>query len=86
MTSPVTDLRALPEEKCVDLTLLPAFAIDNTWTKDPDNTKDFRRYLTKDDPFLNLRAIKKGLGNKRSILTKSRFYQLIESGLCKTQV
>jgi exoribonuclease II len=37
LTSPVTDLPALPEEKRVDLTHLPAFAIDNAWTTDPDD-------------------------------------------------
>jgi exoribonuclease-2 len=37
LTSPVTDLPALPEEKRVDLTHLPAFAIDNAWTTHPDD-------------------------------------------------
>jgi len=37
LAAPVTDLPALPEEKRVDLTHLPAFAIDNAWTTDPDD-------------------------------------------------
>jgi exoribonuclease-2 len=37
LAAPVTDLPALPEEKRVDLTHLPTFAIDNAWTTDPDD-------------------------------------------------
>jgi len=37
LAAPVIDLPALPEEKRVDLTHLPAFAIDNAWTTDPDD-------------------------------------------------
>ena len=37
LSTPVADLPELPEEDRVDLTHLPAFAIDNAWTTDPDN-------------------------------------------------
>ena len=37
LSAPVTDLPELPEEERVDLTHLPAFAIDNAWTTDPDD-------------------------------------------------
>jgi len=37
LATPVNDLPTLPEEKRVDLTHLPAFAIDNAWTTDPDD-------------------------------------------------
>jgi exoribonuclease II len=37
LSFPTADLPELPEEDRVDLTHLPAFAIDNAWTKDPDD-------------------------------------------------
>ncbi|MFC1971049.1 ribonuclease catalytic domain-containing protein [Chloroflexota bacterium] len=37
LSAPVADLPELPEEDRVDLTHLPAFAIDNAWTIDPDD-------------------------------------------------
>jgi exoribonuclease-2 len=37
LSAPVIDLPELPEEDRVDLTHLPAFAIDNAWTTDPDD-------------------------------------------------
>ena len=37
LSAPVTNLPELPEEDRVDLTHLPAFAIDNAWTTDPDD-------------------------------------------------
>jgi exoribonuclease II len=37
LTTPVIELPELPEEDRVDLTHLPAFAIDNAWTTDPDD-------------------------------------------------
>jgi len=37
LSAPVINLPELPEEDRVDLTHLPAFAIDNAWTTDPDD-------------------------------------------------
>ncbi len=37
LSAPVIDLPEMPQEDRVDLTHLPAFAIDNTWTIDPDD-------------------------------------------------
>ena len=37
LSAPLTHLPELPEEDRVDLTHLPAFAIDNAWTTDPDD-------------------------------------------------
>ena len=37
LSAPVANLPELPEENRVDLTHLPAFAIDNAWTTDPDD-------------------------------------------------
>jgi exoribonuclease-2 len=37
LSAPVANLPELPEEDRVDLTHLPAFAIDNAWTTDPDD-------------------------------------------------
>jgi exoribonuclease II len=37
LSAPAIDLPELPEEDRVDLTRLPAFAIDNAWTTDPDD-------------------------------------------------
>lgn len=37
LSPPVFNLPELPEEDRVDLTHLPAFAIDNAWTTDPDD-------------------------------------------------
>ena len=37
LSAPVINLPELPEEERVDLTRLPAFAIDNAWTTDPDD-------------------------------------------------
>ena len=37
LSAPVINLPELPEENRVDLTHLPAFAIDNAWTTDPDD-------------------------------------------------
>jgi exoribonuclease II len=37
LTAPVIKLPELPAEERVDLTRLPAFAIDNAWTTDPDD-------------------------------------------------
>ena len=37
LSVPVVDLPELPEEERVDLTHLPAYAIDNAWTNDPDD-------------------------------------------------
>ena len=37
LSAPVTNLPELPEEDRVDLTHLPAFAIDNAWTTDTDD-------------------------------------------------
>ena len=37
LAPPVIGLPELPEEKRTDLTHLPAFAIDNAWTNDPDD-------------------------------------------------
>jgi exoribonuclease II len=37
LSAPVNSLPELPEEHRVDLTHLPAFAIDNAWTTDPDD-------------------------------------------------
>lgn len=37
LSAPVTNLPELPEEDRVDLTHIPAFAIDNAWTTDPDD-------------------------------------------------
>jgi exoribonuclease II len=37
LSAPVINLPELPEEERVDLTHLPAFAIDNAWTTDPDD-------------------------------------------------
>jgi exoribonuclease-2 len=37
LSAPVINLAELPEEERVDLTHLPAFAIDNAWTRDPDD-------------------------------------------------
>jgi exoribonuclease II len=37
LSAPVTNLPELPEEERVDLTHIPAFAIDNAWTTDPDD-------------------------------------------------
>ena len=37
LSAPVTHLPELPEEDRVNLTHLPAFAIDNAWTTDPDD-------------------------------------------------
>jgi len=37
LSAPVINLPELPEEERVDLTHLQAFAIDNAWTKDPDD-------------------------------------------------
>ena len=37
LSAPVSNLPELPEEERVDLTHLPAFAIDNAWTTDPDD-------------------------------------------------
>jgi exoribonuclease-2 len=37
LSSPVINLSEFPEEDRVDLTHLPAFAIDNAWTTDPDD-------------------------------------------------
>ncbi len=37
LSAPVSDLPELPKEDRVDLTHLPAFAIDNAWTIDPDD-------------------------------------------------
>ncbi len=37
LSAPVINLPELPEEYRVDLTHLPAFAIDNAWTTDPDD-------------------------------------------------
>jgi len=37
LSTPMTNLPDLPEEDRVDLTHLPAFAIDNAWTTDPDD-------------------------------------------------
>jgi exoribonuclease-2 len=37
LSAPVTNLPELPEEDRVDLTHIPAFAVDNAWTTDPDD-------------------------------------------------
>jgi exoribonuclease II len=37
LSAPSVSLPELPEETRVDLTYLPAFAIDNAWTRDPDD-------------------------------------------------
>ncbi len=37
ISAPVISLPAMPQEDRVDLTHLPAFAIDNIWTTDPDD-------------------------------------------------
>jgi exoribonuclease II len=37
LSAPVINLPVMPQEDRVDLTYLPAFAIDNTWTIDPDD-------------------------------------------------
>ena len=37
LSAPAINLPELPEEDRVDLTHIPAFAIDNAWTKDPDD-------------------------------------------------
>ncbi len=37
LSDPVTKLPELPEEDRMDMTHLPAFAIDNAWTTDPDD-------------------------------------------------
>lgn len=37
LSAPLSNLPELPEEDRVDLTHLPAFAIDNAWTTDPDD-------------------------------------------------
>jgi exoribonuclease-2 len=37
LAAPALDLPDLPTEERLDLTHLPAFAIDNEWTKDPDD-------------------------------------------------
>ena len=37
LSAPAISLPELPEEERVDLTYLPAFAIDNAWTTDPDD-------------------------------------------------
>jgi exoribonuclease-2 len=37
LSAPLADLPHLPAEDRVDLTHLPAFAIDNAWTSDPDD-------------------------------------------------
>jgi len=37
LSAPMANLPELPEENRVDLTHLPAFAIDNEWTTDPDD-------------------------------------------------
>ena len=37
LSAPMTSLPELPQEERVDLTHLPAFAIDNAWTTDPDD-------------------------------------------------
>ena len=37
LSAPVANLPELPEEDRVDLTHIPAFAIDNAWTTDPDD-------------------------------------------------
>ncbi len=37
LSAPTINLPELPQEDRVDLTYLPAFAIDNSWTSDPDD-------------------------------------------------
>jgi len=44
LSAPVINLPELPEEERVDLTYLPAFAIDNAWTTDPDDALSLEGY------------------------------------------